>query len=80
MNVIEKLTDKGFNGADIHLFLQRFEIGIQVYLPRWAPIAFLHDDLRKQKELDDAHYQEFTNRNKAKWEAASIAADFEKHK
>ena len=34
----------------------------------------------KKKELEDAHYQEFINQNKAKWEAASIAADFEKHK
>ena len=30
--------------------------------------------------VDDAHYQGFINQNKAKWEAASIAADFEKHK
>ena len=38
------------------------------------------EELEEQKRLDDAHYQDFINRNKAKWEAASIAAEFEKHK
>lgn len=41
--VIEKLIDKGFNGADIHWFLQDFGIGIWIAQPYLPPVMYIED-------------------------------------
>jgi len=85
--VIEKLIDKGFNGADIHFFLQRFDIGIWIpepYLPLPMFIVNWNDPTeikRKQdenKEKAQAHYEAQRSVHEKKWEQADIAADFER--
>jgi len=86
-SVIQKLTDKGFNGADIHWFLMRFDIQIiiPIPLPIHGLICIHPDDTKedieqKVKELEDkqeAWRKAQLSINNKGWELANIAADFE---
>jgi hypothetical protein len=84
--VIQKLTDKGFDGADIHLFLQRFNIGVWIAEPYMPPFIFASSDAdlfaqRQKIEKDkEVHYNKQLKVQTDKWDLADIAADFEKHK
>jgi len=86
-NVVEKLLDKGFNGADIHWFLQGFGIGVWVAQPYLSTPIFLVDwndpteIKRKQdesKKKAEEHYEAQRAVHRKKWEEANIAADFER--
>lgn len=78
-DLIQKLQDKGFSGADIHYYLQRFDIGIEIYLPVTLVYPF-HYSSEQIKEIEQKHKQEFHDRIRKKWEQAEIAVDFEKPK
>ena len=79
-DAVEKLTDKGFDGAQIHWFLRRFGIGITLHDP---PRYVIFGNEHHVKRME-AFYQEIENkrlaREQLKWNEASIAADFERHK
>lgn len=88
-NVIQTLVDKGFNGADIHYFLQRFDIRIIIPTSYFDNILFIHPDdtqediIKKRQELNSkakAWREAQLEDNNKKWEAALIAANFEKPK
>lgn len=90
-NVVEKLLDKGFNGADIHFFMQRFDIGIFIPMPPPSHMLMIHippnatkDQIKLQeetvKEKVEDWYDSQRKKEKLKWEEANIAADFEIHK
>lgn len=87
--VFQKLTDKGFSGGDIHLFLQRFDIGIWVRQPYmhtvvhvtpWDTEEDISNKMAKVKRLEEEDYQRQLKVQTDKWELANIAADFEKPK
>jgi hypothetical protein len=87
--VVQKLIDKGFDGGEIHFFLQRFDIGIWIRQPYNAPIICVNDwetqsdidnKIAKVKQLEEEDYQRQVKEQSKKWELASIAADFEKPK
>lgn len=90
-NTVEKLLNKGFSGADIHFFMQRFDIGIFIPMPPPSCMLIVHippDATRGQiKSLEeesrskvDNWYEAQRSKERLKWEEANIAADFEIHK
>lgn len=88
-SLVQKLIDKGFDGADIHFFLQRFDIGIWIRQPyihgvvnvsAWDTQKDIDNKMIRLKQLVEEDYQRQLDRQNKKWELASIAADFEKHK
>lgn len=87
--VVQKLVDKGFNGADIYFFLKRFDIGIWIRHPYCPPVININawdtqDDIdnkvAKVEKLVEEDYQKQLKVQTDKWDLANIAADFEKHK
>lgn len=69
--LVDKLTDKGFNGGEIHLFMVRFGLN-----------AIWIEDPRCYIDTNSEHYKkgvaERAARERAKWDEANIAADFER--
>jgi len=78
-DVVEKLTDKGFDGAQIHWFLRQFGIGVLHDPPRYVIFGSESHVRTMEKFYQDIEDERIRKEN-LKWEEASIAADFEKHK
>jgi hypothetical protein len=87
--VVQKLVDKGFDGVDIHYFLQRFDIGMWIKEPyihpvinvtAWDTQKDIDNKVAKVRKLEEEDYQRQLKIHSNKWELANIALDFEKHK